>query len=150
MSEPVVVSHEMHLEWRYASGDEMARFSAGLMDKRIMGLACEGCGRRYLPPRPFCGECARRLTEWVPISEVGRLVAWTVVHLPILDGRTGEPRPHPYPMGLIRLDGADTTLNHYLRDDDPARLEIGRRVRAVWRPDRIGSIDDIACFEVQR
>jgi len=88
------------------------------------------------------------MDEWVPVADTGILVAWTVVHLPIIDGRTGKPRPSPYGMGLIRLDGADTTLNHYLDTADPGRLRIGARVRAVWRDALVGAIDDIAHFEV--
>jgi uncharacterized OB-fold protein len=53
-------------------------------------------------------------------------------------------------MGLIRLDGADTTLNHYLVESDPAKLAIGQRVRAIWRDQRRGAMDDILHFEVIR
>ncbi len=150
MSERVIVSLEMDLRWAYASGTVMERFCAGLKEKRIEGLRCRGCGRRYLPPRPVCGNCMLRLDEWVEVSDEGRIEAWTVVHLPILDGRTGEQRPSPYGMGLIRLDGADTTLNHYLAENDPSRLAIGQRVKAVWRSERLGSMDDIATFQVLR
>ncbi|MBI5529452.1 MAG: OB-fold domain-containing protein [Deltaproteobacteria bacterium] len=148
MSERIAVKHTMDLAWRYASGEAMERFCADLSDRRIEALRCGGCGRRYLPPRPFCGNCRLRMTERVPVRDVGTLVAWTVVHTPILDGRTGEPRPAPYGMGLIRLDGADTTLNHYLAEADPARLRVGSRVRAVWRPALRGAMDDILHFEV--
>ena len=150
MSEPLSVPIAMDLTWRYASGAPMERFCAGLRARRIEALRCGGCGRRYLPPRPLCGNCHLRLTEWVPVAGEGTLEAWTVMHLPILDGRTGEPRPAPYGMGLIRLDGADTTLNHFLAESDPARLGIGMRVRAVWRDERLGAMDDIAHFEVVR
>ena len=51
-------------------------------------------------------------------------------------------------MGLVRLDGADTAMNHFLAQTDPARLAIGMRVRAVWREDLRGSLDDIRHFEV--
>ncbi|MBW2552421.1 MAG: OB-fold domain-containing protein [Deltaproteobacteria bacterium] len=51
-------------------------------------------------------------------------------------------------MGLIRLDGADTTLNHFLVESDPARLRIGLRVKAVWRTELLGAMDDILHFEV--
>lgn len=146
----VSLVHELNVTWRYSSGHAMERFLAGLAERRLEALACSGCGRRYLPPRPFCGECRRRLTRWVPVRDEGALAAWTVVHLPILDARTGEPRPVPYGMGLIALDGADTTLNHYLAEADPERLEIGLRVRAVWRDELRGALDDIRHFEVVR
>lgn len=148
MSQPEFLSVplEMDLTWWYASGDPMERFLAGVADRRLEAVACGGCGRRYLPPRPFCGRCHLHMDEWVPVADVGTLVAWTVVHLPLLDGRTGENRPSPYAMGLILLDGADTTLNHYV--DSTTRLKIGARVRAVWRDDRRGAMDDILHFTV--
>lgn len=148
MSERLFVEAHMDVAWRYASGAAMERFCAGLRAKRIEALRCDVCGKRYLPPRPFCGNCRRRLTAWTPVADEGTLAAWTVVHLPILDGRTGTPRPAPYGIGLVRLDGADTAVNHYLAESDPARLRIGLRARAVWREERRGSMDDILHFEV--
>jgi uncharacterized OB-fold protein len=148
MNEHISIPIAMDISWRYASGDAMRRFCAGLMERRIEALRCEGCGRRFLPPRPFCGNCRLRLREWVAVQNEGILEAWTIVHLPILDGRTGKMRPAPYGMGLIRLDGADTTLNHFLAESDPTRLEIGLRVCAVWREELRGAMDDILHFEV--
>lgn len=148
MSERISVAIEMAQSWRYSSGDAMDRFCTGLLEKRIEALKCDGCGRRYLPPRPVCGNCHLPLSEWVPASDEGVLEAWTVVFLPFLDARTGEVREGPYGMGLIRLDGADTTLNHFLAENDPARLAVGMRVRAVWREELRGAMDDILNFEV--
>jgi len=142
------VSANMDLRWAYASGAAMERFCAGLQKRKLEALRCDGCNRRYLPPRPLCGNCHRRLETWLPVADEGELVAFTVVHLPIRDGRTGEMRPSPYGMGLIRLDGADTTLNHFLSENDPDKLRLGMRVRAVWRPDLVGAMDDIVHFEV--
>jgi uncharacterized OB-fold protein len=148
MTEPIHVVLEMNQSWRYAATAAMTRFCEGLKERRIEALRCNGCGRRYLPPRPVCGNCHLPLVEWVPVRDQGRLEAWTVVHVPILDPRTGRTREAPYGMGLVRLDGADTTLNHYLAENDPARLAIGLRVRAVWRERPAGAIDDIRHFEV--
>ena len=147
-TEPVVVPIAMDLAWRYASGAAMERFCAGLTERRIRALRCDGCGRRILPPRPLCGDCNLPLHDWVDVADEGTVQAWTVVHVPILDARTGQPRPVPYGMALIRLDGADTTLNHFLAEADPAALRIGLRVRAVWREQCLGAMDDIAHFEV--
>lgn len=150
MSEYLTVTQPMALSWHYASGAPMERFCRGLRERRIMATRCDQCQRRYLPPRLFCGDCCVRLQTWVPVADVGVLEAFSVVHLPIVDGRTGQPRPSPYGMGLIRLDGADTTLNHYLAEADPQRLEVGLRVRAVWRAELRGAMDDIVHFEVMR
>ncbi len=144
------ITHEMNLTWAYASGAAMERFSEGLKARRIEAIKCGNCNRRYLPPRPFCGRCNERIAEWVPVADEGVLEAWTVMYLPIIDGRTGEMREPPYGMGLIRLDGADTTLNHYLAESDPQTLAVGQRVRAVWRDELHGAMDDILHFEVMR
>ena len=148
MNQPVSVTHEMDVTWRYASGEAMQRFANNLKERRIEAMRCGDCGRRYLPPRPFCGICRTELTEWVPVDDEGVLEAWTVVYLPIVDNRSGETRDGPYGMGLIRLDGADTTLNHYLAETDTAKLKVGQRVKAVWREELQGAIDDILHFEV--
>lgn len=150
MSEAILVPIEMTATWRYASGGAMEQFLDGLRQKRIGALRCGVCRRRYLPPRPVCGNCHAPLSEWVPVAHEGRLEAWTVLQVPMLDARTGRMRQAPYGMGLIRLDGADTTINHYLAESDPAPLEIGLRVRAVWRPEPSGAMDDIVHFEVLR
>lgn len=150
MTEPIMVQIEMNQSWRYAAPAAMARFCAGLKERRIEALRCGRCGRRYLPPRPVCGNCHLALSEWVTVRDEGRLEAWTVVHVPILDPRTGRMREAPYGMGLIRLEGADTTLNHYLAESEPAKLSIGLRVGAVWRDRLEGAVDDILHFEVRR
>ena len=146
--ENISIKTSMNLTWRYASGAAMERFCTSLLKRRIEALRCSGCGKRYLPPRPFCGNCRLRLSEWVPVADEGTLEAWTVQYLPILDSRTGKMRDVPYGMGLIRLDGADTTLNHYLTENDPQRLRAGLRVRAVWSDERNGAMNDILHFEV--
>ncbi len=149
MSENISVVIELDQSWRYASGDAMERFADGLGQRRIEALRCGGCGRRYLPPRPYCGNCHVHLgDDWVQVADEGVLKAWTVVYLPFLDGRTGTVRDGPYGMGLVLLDGADTTLNHYLDINDPEKLAVGQRVRAVWRDELRGAIDDIQNFEV--
>lgn len=139
----------MNLTWRYGTGWYFGHFFRTLKEEgRLLGLRCPVCRRVYLPPRPVCGNCHAPLQEWVPVADRGTVRAFTVVHLPIVDPATGEPRPVPYGMALIQLDGADTTLNHYLAETDLSKLRIGLRVRAVWRDKRQGSMTDIRHFEI--
>jgi hypothetical protein len=84
---------------------------------------------------------------WAHVQDTGTVVAFTIVHLPILDPVTQEARPSPYGMALIQLDGADTALNHFLGEGDMGKLQVGRRVRAVWREHRSGRLTDISHFE---
>ncbi len=149
MSEFVHVTHTMNLTWRYGAGAHFREFIAALRARaQILGKRCPVCARVYLPPRVVCGNCYAELGEWVEVKETGTVRAFTVVHTPIIDPTTGQPRPLPYAMALIQLDGADTTLNHYLAENDPAtlRVRIGMRVRAVWREQRTGMLTDIVHF----
>ncbi len=137
------------LTWRYAAGSQFTRFFQALREEgTILALRCPRCRRVYLPPRPLCGNCFRRMEEWVPVGPGGTLRAFTVVHFPFLDPTTGQPRPVPFGMGLIQLDGADTTLNHYLDETDLGRLRLGMRVEAVFRTPREGNMGDIRFFRV--
>jgi hypothetical protein len=52
---------------------------------------------------------------------------------------------------VIEIDGASPGMGimHMLGEVDPQAVEIGMRVRAVWKPteERVGSITDIAYFK---
>ncbi|MCP4358942.1 MAG: Zn-ribbon domain-containing OB-fold protein [Chloroflexi bacterium] len=149
MSELLTTSHTMSLSWRYGTSWYFAEFIRTLRDEgQIRGLRCPDCGRVYLPPRPVCGNCHVEMTEWVAVKDSGKVVAFTAVHIPILDPTSGQPRPTPYGMALIQLDGADTTINHFLAENDLEKLHLGMRVTAVWREERAGTLADIIHFSV--
>jgi uncharacterized OB-fold protein len=66
-----------------------------------------------------------------------------VVNVPF-EGQEISP---PYVLASIRLDGADTTFFHLVVADG---VTTGLRVRAVWRPERTGLLnDDIDHFETE-
>lgn len=147
MTELLHIPHTMALSWRYGTSWYFAEFIRALRDEqRLVGLRCPSCRRVYLPPRPVCGNCYAELREWVEVKDSGTVRAFTIVHIPIIDPTTGEPRPAPYGMALIQLDGADTTLNHYLAESNPDQMRIGMRVQAVWREERRGTLSDIVHF----
>lgn len=54
---------------------------------------------------------------------------------------------HPSSFALIHLDGADTSLAHFIGEADFDALRIGQRVSAVFAGTRRGSILDIAYFQ---
>jgi len=139
----------MKMEYRYALGAYASRFFQELKDHgRLIGIRCPECQRVYIPPRPVCGICFAETGDWVPVSNEGVLVGATVVRLPFIDPMTGERRPVPYGMGIIRLDGASTAMYHFVDETDDAKLKVGRRVKARIRANRQGNMRDIECFEL--
>lgn len=142
------VEINMDLVWQVDIGEVMAGFFQRLKtEQRLYGMRCSHCARTYLPPRPVCGNCWKEMTDWVALGRQGTLVAKTICHYKILDSLTGEPRKTPFVLGLIQLDGADTTLNHFIEAPDPAKVRIGDRVEVILRAPPEGSAGDILHFK---
>jgi uncharacterized OB-fold protein len=132
------------LDFHVNRGETWTRFMDGLRERTIRATRCGGCGWVFVPPQAYCERCFERTNHWLDLPAVGQLESYTIVHL-----APGGPQT-PFALGLIRLDGADGLLTHYVRgeaDRAPDELAIGQRVGAVWRDQREGSLLDIQHFE---
>lgn len=116
-------------------------------DKKIYGRKCPRCKKVYIPPRPVCGPCFAPTDEWVEVGPGGVLECFTVVFFAFLDPMTGKKRPVPYGYGLIRLDHADSRIQHFLSENDPGKLRVGMRMEAVFNQEREGKLSDIKWFQ---
>jgi len=148
--EIVIMPGAWNLPFRHTAGRFASRFFRELRDsQKIYGVRCPQCRRVLLPPRPMCERCFASIDEWVEVGHQGTLEAYTICYVPFL----GLPPP-PVGMVVVKLDGADTCLQHILSgvdlsDPDKARevVKIGMRVEAVWREQRRGEILDIQYFK---
>ncbi len=136
------ITGKLPVGFRYTPGVANTAFFESLRDRgTFLGARCEECGITYVPPRMFCERCFEEPVTFVDCGPEGELLSFTVGHV----GIDGDPLPEPVTLGLVKLDGADTVLMHYLIGDGP--WEIGASVRAVLRPARTGSILDVEGFE---
>lgn len=104
----------------------------GLREGRLIGST--NGNHTAVPASPFAPDGAH-LRETTELEAAGTLEGVTIAHhLP------GAPA-----FGLIRIEGASQPLLHRLGDGAEA-LGPGASVRAVWRDERAGSIDDILHF----
>jgi len=138
------------LPYRWALGPTYTKFFEEFKNKKIMGTRCPKCVRVLVPARKFCPRCFVDTSEWVQISDKGTVKTWTLCTFEF----TGQPMEPPYIQGLIDLDGADTSLSHFIGGVDLSTLEkvkekvkIGMRVKAKWRDNPQGNILDIEYFE---
>ena len=96
------------------------------------------------PGRRSRERCFAALTDcWVELEPIGEVTGFTVV-------RYAEPyqtQASPYVLALIRLDGADTPIAHFLKCGQVEQARIGMRVRAVFSDKVKNNIVQIACFE---
>jgi uncharacterized OB-fold protein len=143
---PMVVD----VPYRFAAGSYLARFLTELRDHgKFFGIKCPNCGRVQMPPRIVCAVCHVKNGEWVELSPEGTLAGFSIVHLPLTDPTTGLPHKTPYTYGIVRLDGADSFIEHFIEvEPDISKVWVGMRVRAVLRPreQRTGDLNDIQHF----
>jgi uncharacterized OB-fold protein len=122
-------------------GETLGGFFTGLRDGRIEGITADG-GTVIVPPTEYDPFSGRPTGERVTVSDAGTVTTWCWV---------SEPLPHhlldrPFAFALVKLDGADTALLHYVDAKTMEAMSTGMRVRAVWRSERHGHITDIAAF----
>jgi uncharacterized OB-fold protein len=142
--EPMVHKSQISVPYSWWAGDTASHFFVSLRDeKKILGRKCQRCGKVYVPPRKVCPVCFVENPEWVEVSPQGVLISYTIARRQL----AALPRPAPVAFALIKLDGADTALLHYVGGVDHERIRIGMRVKARFAEERSGGIRDIAHFE---
>ena len=143
------IATSLTLHYEHARGPYYGRlFDEMQSGGRILGIRCPSCHSVLLPPRELCDVCYVRTGTWAEVASTGVLQAFSIIHLKFV-GQTREP---PYVYAEVMLDGASTKIIHTLDGVDieraPQHLKPGVRVRAVWKSELKGSLDDIAHFEL--
>ncbi len=141
--EPMVFKSGINVPYAWWTGETAERFFLALRDdKKIMGTGCPVCEKVFVPPRKACPLCFHENMAWVEVSSAGVLESFTIVKRQL----ASLPRKAPVVFGLIKLDGADTSILHYIEYSGHEDIKIGMRVAAEFNDERCGSIQDIACF----
>lgn len=135
---PVTVA----FDYTRSTGPVVGRFLTGLRDGVVVG-GRTSTGQVVVPPLEFDPVTHEPTTEFVEVSSVGTVTSWTWVPEPVKD----QPFDRPFAFALVTLDGADVPLLHALDVSSPAEVTTGMRVRVRWAAERVGHINDIACFE---
>jgi uncharacterized OB-fold protein len=144
VSQSDILNQAFELGYTYtrSTGPVVGRFLTGLRDRRILGIRASD-GRVIVPPMEYDPDTAAALDEFVEVGQEGEIVSWAWVKVP----REAHPSEAPFAWAMIRLDGADVPMVHWVRAPNEHALAIGTRVRAVWSEETVGFITDIQCFE---
>jgi uncharacterized protein len=143
MTEEVLrAPHVLEYAYTRSVGPVIGRFFTGLRDQKIEGIKGTR-GQVIVPPVEYDPQTADALTEFVEVGQSGVVTTWAWVNEP----RSNNPLQKPFAWALIKLDGADTAMLHLV--DAGSNMKTGMRVRARWRAERDGRIQDIECFEVE-
>lgn len=76
------------------------QFYKNMLKGKLLGARCKQCGKVHLPPRPLCSNCFSKEFEWVKLSQKGKLLTYTVIHVapPQFQGMA------PYAVGVVQLE----------------------------------------------
>ncbi len=142
--EAIVYKGRIRMPYNWAVGETGSFFLNKIKDDcQIWATKCSECEKVLLPPRRNCPYCFFPRTNWIQLSGNGVLTNYTKVHYhePAL-----HPQDPPLIYGMIKLDGADTSLLHLLGEIDEENLHEGMRLEPVFKEERTGHIKDIKYF----
>ena len=96
---------------------------------RLEAARCNDCGRVLYPPRLICPACASRSFTEVTLPRDGKVVTFTVVHVP----PAGFTDQAPLPIALVELGNGARVMVQIADVADPGQLSIGMPVRLEFR-----------------
>ncbi len=96
---------------------------------RLEAAKCTDCGKILYPPRVICPSCRGQEFETVTLPREGKLVTYTVIHVP----PTGFEGQAPMVIGLVEVEGGVRTMVQVADVPDLSDLTIGMPVRLEFR-----------------
>ncbi|MEA3439424.1 MAG: Zn-ribbon domain-containing OB-fold protein [Chloroflexota bacterium] len=138
---------ELRGDFGWDTGIAIGQFLAGLKDGLILGSQCSTCRKIVVPPRAVCEWCFRPMNDYIPLLDTGTVSTYSLCYVTWDVKRIEDPEIP----AVIEIDGASPLhgIMHLLGEVDTDDVNIGMRVKAVWKPpeERQGSITDILYFK---
>lgn len=94
----------------------------------LWGTKCRSCGMIHFPPRDICPKCQSTKVDKEQLGKDGKIVTYTVIRV----APEGFEKEVPYIMAIIEMKGG-SRLTAQIVDAKPEDIEIGKKVRAVFR-----------------
>jgi len=146
----LVTHYDTVLRYSWTSGVAISRFLEGLKMGELWARKCYKCGRILIPPRAYCEEDFVPTDEWVRVQDTGTVNTFSISYV----NNDASRRKKPILVSVVDIDGASPGMGilHLLGEVEPAKVEVGMKVKAVWRPksQRRGAITDIRYFRPRR
>ncbi|MFX1288216.1 MAG: Zn-ribbon domain-containing OB-fold protein [Promethearchaeota archaeon] len=128
-------------------GRYLDKFYDNLENKKVIGNKCLKCGTVFVPPRKICGNCNVVIPleeNWVDLPDTGTLVNYTITPYRIND-RTDRKAKNLL-LGMVKIDGSDTSIIYRLLDLNPNEVKIGMKLKIEWTEKPKGDPSDIKGF----
>lgn len=140
----IVFDGHICVPYSWTVGSTLSKWYGELRENgQIWANRCPSCGKVFVPPKFKCIDCYADVNEWLPIPGTGSVETFTVVRY---EEPGMHPRKAPFVYAIIKMDGADTGMLHFIDEVDPDQVKVGMRVEAVISDEREGNILDIKHF----
>jgi uncharacterized OB-fold protein len=136
---------EIPVNYVYTYGLAGEAFFRALKDKgTFLGTRCDDCDVTFVPPKVYCDRCFAELTSFIDVGTVGYVDTFTVS----FRNMDGSEKPKPRILAMIKIEGTDGGIIHYLEGIGIEEVALGLPVQAIFKPkaQRTGAITDIVGF----
>jgi acetyl-CoA C-acetyltransferase len=143
------VTFEPRLTYNWDNGLALTTYLDGFRDGKIRATYCPGCDRMLIPTRSFCELCnLRSVDRYFDMPDTGVVETYTISHVDWASAQLPKGEVNIFAVVAIEGAGEHMGLVHMLGEVDPSDIEIGMRVKAVWKPEgeRDGSVTDLLYF----
>jgi scaffold protein (connect acetoacetyl-CoA thiolase and HMG-CoA synthase) len=98
-------------------------------ERKLMAVRCIRCRQVMVPPRAICSNCRHSRVEWVELSQKGKLVTYTIVHV------SPQQFKHmtPYAVGIVEMPEG-VKIPSIIRTSRLEDLKIGMQLEADFSP----------------
>lgn len=101
----------------------ISSFYAFLKQKQFMGVKCNECKTKILPPKPMCTNCLSTNLKWIKINNVGKLLSYTIIHIAPEQFQSMTP----YSVGIVEFEDS-FRLPGMICDISPEKITIGMKL----------------------
>lgn len=137
---------QIPMSYIYTVGRAGEKFFREIINGKIFGVKCNQCNIIYVPPRIYCEKCFERLEDnYLEVGTKGKVHTFTQCY----ETYDGLRKETPSIVAVIRLDGTEGGLVHWLGEVEFKEVYFGMPVEAVFKDkkEREGSILDIKYFK---
>ena len=124
-----IMESPVYMQYSFAAGRATSRFLKSIKEGKLVGQRSSVTGKVIVPPRGADAETGTPTTEEVAVPDTATVITFTIVHLPI-PGSKVQP---PFIVANLVLDDTDQTFIHLISGCKNEEVQIGTRVKAVWR-----------------
>lgn len=132
---PIVLQQHYDIEYIISYAQD-SPFFAGLVNGKLLGTKCKGCGYAFATPRKHCMECGSEC-DWVELPHEGKIHAWTTCYF----GGQEFLDETPFNLILVEFEGFNTLfLSRLIGASD---IKVGMPVKAEFKKDTKIKVTDV-------